>query len=54
MLFIRGGVFMQDTRIGEVIYTIVASDADIGDNGDIHFTLQTPVSNVVLTYVFGV
>jgi hypothetical protein len=38
---------LQDTRIGDVIYTIVASDADLGENGNIRFRIQSPVSDEI-------
>ena len=36
---------MQDTTIGSLIYSIEATDADIGSNGDIRFRILAPVSN---------
>jgi hypothetical protein len=34
--------FSENTQVGQIIYTIVASDADIGENANIRFRIQSP------------
>ena len=36
--------FTQNTPIGSVVYSLVVSDDDLGENADVRFRISTPVS----------